>query len=165
MSEKKTHWRELVNPNYLGAYSLTNGQDMSVTIKEVKKEVVTGTGGKKEECTIAYIEGQKPMILNNTNCKIISKLFETPYIDDWKGRSIILFRDIIDAFGEKGVECLRIRPYLPKSKPELLPNTEKWNDAINFLKGENKTIDMVLKSYSISEENKKKLLEDATASL
>ncbi len=67
MESKKTHWKKLENPDYIGAYSLENGKDLIVTIDSVKRELVTGQGGKKEECTIAYLKGQKPFILNRTN--------------------------------------------------------------------------------------------------
>ena len=50
MSE--THWKRLINPDYLGAYSLDPGKDMVLTIKSVKREMITGTGGKQEECTV-----------------------------------------------------------------------------------------------------------------
>jgi len=42
--EKKTHWRKLDNPNYLGAYSLLDGQtkELTVTIEKVVVEVEAG---------------------------------------------------------------------------------------------------------------------------
>lgn len=52
MSE--THWKKLINPDYLGAYSLEAGKDMILTIREVKREMITGTGGKKEECPVCH---------------------------------------------------------------------------------------------------------------
>ena len=66
---EKTHWKRLVNPNYIGVYSLDNGKDLIVTIDKVVREQVVSTGGKKEECTVAYLRGQKPLILNRTNAK------------------------------------------------------------------------------------------------
>ena len=97
MSE--THWKKLINPDYLGAYSLDPGKDMVLTIRQVKKEMVTGADGKKEECIVCYWqEDQKPMILNVTNCKMITKLLKTPYIEHWAGHRIqIFFITIIDA--------------------------------------------------------------------
>ena len=76
MSETLTHWKKLTNPNYLGAYSFSEGEEKILTIKEVKTELVKGEDGKDEQCTIAYFaENEKPMILNKTNCKIIQKLY------------------------------------------------------------------------------------------
>ena len=112
MSE--THWKKLINPDYLGAYSLDPGKDMILTIRQVKKEMVTGADGKKEECIVCYWqEDQKPMILNVTNCKMISKLLKTPYIEHWAGHRIQIGAEMVSAFGEK-VEALRVRKQLPE---------------------------------------------------
>lgn len=109
-----THWKKLINPDYLGAYSLNPGQDMVLTIKVVKKEMITGTDGKKEECIVCYWqEDQKPMILNVTNCKMIAKLLKTPYIERWAGHRIQIGAEVVSAFGEK-VEALRVRKALPE---------------------------------------------------
>ena len=112
MSE--THWKKLINPDYLGAYSLDPGKDMVLTIRQVKKELITGTDGKKEECIVCYWqEEQKPMILNVTNCKMIAKLLKTPYIERWAGHRIQIGAEVVSAFGEK-VEALRVRKTLPE---------------------------------------------------
>ena len=112
MSE--THWKKLINPDYLGAYSLDPGKDMILTIRQVRKEMITGADGKKEECIVCYWEeDQKPMILNVTNCKTISKLLQTPYIERWAGHRVQIGAEMVSAFGEK-VEALRIRKRLPE---------------------------------------------------
>lgn len=111
----KTHWKKLVNPEYLGAYSLEDGQDMVLTIRSVGVETVVGAQGKKEECTVARFDGSgKPMILNRTNMKMITKLYKTPYIEDWAGKRVQVFQDVTKMGGET-VECLRIRPFVPKT--------------------------------------------------
>jgi len=112
MSE--THWKRLINPDYLGAYSLEAGQDIVLTIGTVKKEMITGTGGKKEECIVCHWqENQKPMILNVTNCKTIAKIAGTPYIEKWSGVRIQIGQEMTK-FGGELVECLRVR----KNPPE-----------------------------------------------
>ena len=42
MSE--THWKRLINPDYLGAYSLDPGKDKILTIKAVKLEMMQEAG-------------------------------------------------------------------------------------------------------------------------
>ena len=112
MSE--THWKRLINPDYLGAYSLEPGQDMILTIKSVDREMITGTGGKQEECTVCHWqENQKPMILNRTNCKTISKVTGSPYIEKWAGHRIQIYATTTRMAGET-VECLRIRDKAPE---------------------------------------------------
>ena len=115
MSE--THWKSLTNPDYLGGYSLEPGKDLVLTIKQVRKETVTGPGGKKEECIVCHWqEDQKPMILNNVNCKTITKLLGTPYIEQWSGHEIEIYFDPKVKFGSETTGGLRIRPQLPEKK-------------------------------------------------
>lgn len=114
MNATKTHWKQLVNTDYIGAYAL-DGQDMTLTIKMVRHEQITGTNGKKEVCPVAYFrEEQKPMILNRTNMKQITKLYSSPYVEDWEGKKITLYPTTTKLGGEV-VECLRIRPTIPKA--------------------------------------------------
>ena len=115
--EVLTHWKKLTNPDYLGAYALDPGQDLIVTIKSVANEVVTGTDGKKETCSVMhFIEDVKPLVLNATNSKTITKLLKTPYIEQWAGRKIQLYVECgIKAFGDI-VDAIRVRPFLPVEK-------------------------------------------------
>lgn len=116
MSNTLTHWKKLMNPDYLGSYALEPGQDLIVTIKSVCNEEVTGSDGKKDICSVIhFVENVKPMILNATNNKTIAKLFKTPYIEEWAGRKIQIYIEKVKAFGEIW-DALRIRPYLPVEK-------------------------------------------------
>jgi len=110
-----THWKKLTNPDYLGAYALEPGKDLIATIKVVNSEMVIGSDGKKEECTVMHFSEKtiKPMILNVTNAKQIAKLLKSPYVEEWTGRKIQIGVEQVKAFGEL-VEALRIRPFLPK---------------------------------------------------
>lgn len=105
-----THWKSLTNPNYLGSYAFENNQDMVCTIKVVRNEIVTGEGGRKEECTVCYfVENVKPMILNKTNMKTISKVAGSPFIEDWSGHKIQIYVDPKVRFGKEITGGLRIR--------------------------------------------------------
>ena len=106
---EKTHWKKYTNPDYLGAYAFQQGEEKTVTIKEVKREMVFNPSGSgKEECTVAhFVEDVKPLILNTTNCKTIAKVWGTPYIEDWAGRKITLKVKRISAFGEM-VDAVRV---------------------------------------------------------
>ncbi len=113
MSEK-THWKQLVNLDYIGAYSL-QGQDLTVEIVKVEVKRVKGENGKEEDCTVASLKGQKPFIVNRTNAKIITKIHSSPYIQDWEGKKITLYPTTTKVAGET-VECLRVRPIAPKQE-------------------------------------------------
>ncbi len=109
-----THWKKLTNPNYLGAYSIEDGKDLILTIGTVAEETVIGADGKREDCPVCHFEerGVKPMILNSTNMKMITKLLGTPYIENWRGHKIQIGAKKVKAFGEI-VEALRVREFLP----------------------------------------------------
>lgn len=111
--EKQTHWKNLTEMPYLGAYSLVGKKEMTLTIKEIKQELVTGSAGRKETCIVAYFtDAEKPMILNRTNCKTISKIYDTPIVEKWQGKKITIYASTTSLAGET-VECLRVRPYEP----------------------------------------------------
>ena len=115
-----THYKKLMNPDYLGAYALDPGKDLVVTIRSVANEMIIGADGKKEECIVARFHERdiKPMILNATNCKTITKLAGSPFIENWQGMKIQLFVEKVKAFGDV-VEALRVRPFKPKVEEKL----------------------------------------------
>ena len=113
MEQIKHHWKQLINPDYIGAYTLNGQKEMNITIIKVVREMVTGNGGKKEECTVAKLKDMKPFILNRTNSKTITKLAGSPYIEDWEGLTITVYATTTSVAGET-VECLRVRPMLPR---------------------------------------------------
>jgi hypothetical protein len=128
-----THWKKLTNPNYLGAYSIENGQDLVLTIKYVQEEKVIGTDGKKDDCVVChFVENAKPMILNATNMKTITKLYKTPYIEEWTGKKIQIGIEKVKAFGDI-VEALRVRNKIPNIQPANLPKCESCGADIHPL--------------------------------
>lgn len=160
----KTHWKKLYNPNYIGAYSLEEGKDMVLTIKMVLVEPVTSSDGKAEDCTvIKWHEDAKPMILNKTNAKTISKLIGSPYIEDWPGNKVQLYVAKVKAFGDL-VDALRVRPKKPTvNKPVLSPDHEKWTDAVNAVRKGNSTIEAIRKHYTLSDEHSQLIVDEAMA--
>lgn len=131
-----THWKKLTNPNYLGAYSIEAGQELILTIGTVAEESVTGADGKKEDCVVCHFteRGVKPMILNSTNMKMISKLLGTPYIEQWSGKRIAIGVEKVKAFGEI-VEALRVKPQLPAAAGAPVIKCEMCSGAISAAYG------------------------------
>jgi hypothetical protein len=153
---EKTHWKRLTNPDYIGAYWLPEGQDVTVTIDYVVREQITGSGGKKEECTVAHLQGSKPFILNNTNCKTISKIYG-PYIESWAGRQITLFATTTKLSGDT-VECLRIRPKVtPKTIPDI--TDERLTKAIAAIKAGTYQTDALRSNFALTKEQKQALTD------
>lgn len=120
----KTHFKALMRPEYLGAYSLEDGKDIVLTIDFIRIETVTGSDGKKEELPVCHWkEDQKGMILNSTNMKMIAKVLGSNYVEDWSGRQIQIGIEKVKAFGDL-VEALRVRRYAPKQKQAATASSE-----------------------------------------
>ena len=157
--EHLTHWKNQFNYDYLGAYSLPDGKDIILTLKETKKEMVTGSNGQKSECFVAYFhENAKPMILNKTNCKTIEKLFNTPNIEEWVNKQIQIGSTRINAFGEM-TDCLRVRPFAPKlseERPAVQTGSVIWKYILDALAG-GYTVTQVLTKYKLTKEQIKEL--------
>ena len=150
MEQTKTHWKKLVNPDYIGAYSLEEGKDLVVKILSVARQMVKGTGGREEECTVATLENQKPFILNRTNCATIQKIYNTPYIEQWSGKEIILYATTTK-LKKDTVECLRIRQkQVIKAKSKL--NDSSFDKAIKAIESGSFTKDKLLSDYELSKD-------------
>lgn len=167
--EALTHFKKLRNMNYIGSYELMTGEtpvELVVTIEKAVKDMIQDGDGKKE-AMILHLKGQKPMIVNSTNAKCISKALGTPFVENWVGKSITLYVAKIRAFGEMQ-DALRVRDTAPaiaaKVLPELTPAHEKWDGALTALKAKNTTIEAIQKKYTLSVENLK-TLTDAIAEI
>jgi len=147
MSEK-THWKRLTNPDYIGAYWLPEGQDVTVTIDYVVREMITGTGGKKEDCTVAHLQGVKPFILNATNSKSIAKLYG-PYIEDWAGKQITLYASTAKLAGDT-VECLRVRPKVAEVTLKPIAD-DRLDKALLAIKNGTYTLEKLRNSFALTE--------------
>lgn len=111
----KTNWKKFMDKDYFGSWDIED-TDLILTIKEIKLEKIKNPQTQEEaEKPICYwIENDyKPLVLNSTNCKTIQKVYDSPYIEDWCNRKIALFKTNVSAFGDM-VECVRIRPYVPR---------------------------------------------------
>lgn len=112
---EKTHWKKLDNPDYLGAYAFQPGEKKVLEIASVGTNMVFNPSGqKKEECTVVKFKnvGVKPLILNTTNAKTISKIHNSAYIEDWVGKMITVYVARVKAFGDV-VDAVRIEAKVP----------------------------------------------------
>lgn len=152
---EKTHWKRLINPDYIGAYALNEGEDLTVRIDYVQVEEITGTGGKKEQCSVAHLVKQKPLILNMTNSKSIAKLYG-PYIEDWAGKAITLFASTTRLAGET-VECLRIRPKVAERKAKPITDA-RLDEAIASIIADTYSTERLRSSFLLTDEQEAKLV-------
>lgn len=120
--EQKTHWKNIANYDYLGAYSLEGiAPTVTLTISSIRKQKVTAEGGKEDNCIVVFFEEEisdgvmvKPMVLNKTNCKIVASLYGD-YIEDWIGKKITIFATTTK-FGRDTVPCLRVKKEVVENK-------------------------------------------------
>jgi len=153
------HWKKLVNPSYIGAYSLEeNGEykNKVVTITKVEKLPVQGADGKAEDCVVASLQDEKPFILNKTNLKTIESVAGTPDVDKWVNLRIELTVKKVRAFGET-TDALRIVPKAP-ALPLLDADHPQFDKIKEVIKSGTYTIADVKKKYSMSNATEKLLL-------
>jgi hypothetical protein len=153
----KTHWKKLKNNDYFGSQDLFNEDktfELNVRIISIKQEPVQN-GDKKELCMVAQIEGHKPLIVNATNSKAIAKALKSPYVEDWVGKYITLYTIKVRAFGDF-VDAVRVRseaPIIKVEKPFFGPENSKWNAAIEAIKNGTSSIEQLLETRQITDEN------------
>lgn len=118
-AKKSSHWRKLLDSKYLGSYDLESGQELILTIKEIKKEPVVGKGGITTICAVCYFEEDvKPMILNVENLEYIENAYGTPHVADWLGKLIQVYVKPNISYNKKKVDGLRIRDFIPVKPDE-----------------------------------------------
>lgn len=142
MSETYTHWKKTKHPDYLGTWALQPGEEPILTITAAGVEKVVGADGKKEECLVIRYKGDVgpgKMIVNTTNAKAISKVADSPFLEQWSGTKIQVYSEKVKAFGEI-VDSIRVKPFKVKEmKPtpkcsacggEIKPAYNKSTEAL-----------------------------------
>ena len=115
----KTHYRLVAKSDHLSSADLEDmiekKNDLVFKIKEVKQIFGASVAGKKIDANIAYFyENIKPLVLNSTNGKVVSKFANSGFIEDWTDISIELFIDHNVKFKGATVDGVRIRKDRPK---------------------------------------------------
>lgn len=119
--DTKTHYRKVFKSDHLGSADLEELLEENVelifTIKYVKQELKTKVAGKTMDANIAYFkEPVKPLVLNATNSKQISKFAKSPFVEDWKDITIELYIDPSVKMKGEVVGGVRIKPTQPNLK-------------------------------------------------
>jgi hypothetical protein len=154
----KTHWKKLQNPDYLGSWAIPPGKEVVYTIKAAGREKVVGVSGRAEECLVVHFtEKVKPMVVNSTNAKAITKLAGSPYIEDWAGVRIQLYVVEVEAFGDT-VEAIRVRPRAPATRETLSPEHPKWPAARLSVQNGETTVEAIRARYDLSDEDARTLV-------
>lgn len=168
MSEtSKTDWRKFRKSTHLASPDLeimkSEGKSLIFTIKEVKHEKGVNVSGNKMDGFFCYfVEDIKPMKINNTNLKMLSKFAKKNgikstdifMVENYKGLLIELYVDHNVKFMGSITDGVRIRPVQPvKQKPVLDPKSPKWEAAKAQVLEKKATFESLNKHYSITKEN------------
>lgn len=111
----KTPWKKIVSdPDYLGEADFAEGEEKIATISRVVGGVsIKSAEGTSEKSVVYFKEKIKPMILNVSRAKAITKVAGSRFVEDWLGVTIQLYiEDNVKAFGDV-VSAVRVRPRKP----------------------------------------------------
>jgi len=100
------------------------GKPITVTITKVEAGVLEDPRRKKKDKKpIVWFQGaKKPLALNRTNSKTIATLYGNN-TEAWIGKAITIYPTRTQ-FGSEEVDCVRIKPEVPKGKAVDMPNPE-----------------------------------------
>lgn len=105
-------FRSMYDRDYIYAFDLA-GKDVTVTISRVEAATLTGQGGRKTKKPVVFFEGKdRGLALCKTNSKQIAALYGND-TDKWLGKKITLY-PTTTMFGTETMECIRVRPQVPK---------------------------------------------------
>jgi hypothetical protein len=158
----KTHFKKLMNPNYLGSWDFTNDdgtyREEVVTVRATRKETVFDGRGNSEELPVVFFDGLKMgMVMNSTNMKTLAMSTGSPYIEDWVGKPIGIRVEQVRAFGDTHDALRLFQPKgqkLPQAgKPEITPTHKAWAPAVQAVASGKYTKEQVLVKYAITGAN------------
>ncbi|MEO6901581.1 MAG: hypothetical protein ABI241_00675 [Bacteroidia bacterium] len=163
--EKRHHYRAIAKSDHLGVADLEDFIEAKTplffTIKHVKQELDVTVAGKKGNFNIAYfVEKIKPLVLNNTNAKVVKNFCNgSPFVEDWVNVPIELFIDEMVKMKGETVGGVRIKNIKP-SLPILALDTKAFTNAVDHIRKGGK-IEDIEKRYVITPQIKLKIEEDA----
>lgn len=104
-------YRSMFDRDYIGAWDL-KGKDVTVVITRVEAKKLRNQKGQATKPVIFFEHAAKGFACNKTNGKTIAGMYG-PDTDQWVGKAITLYATTT-TFGSDSVECIRVRPMVPK---------------------------------------------------
>jgi hypothetical protein len=112
-------YRSMFDRDFIGVWDL-QGRDVVVEIASVKAGELVSQGNKKSKKPILHFKGrEKGMVVNKTNAHVIAAMYGND-TDKWVGQRITIF-PTTTTFGRTELECIRVRPGIPKGKTSAAP--------------------------------------------
>ena len=116
------HYKSMYDRNYLYSFDLGD-RDVVVEIAKVEQGKLQQPGSTKvTKKPVVYFKGREAgpaLVLNATNGKAIAGLYGND-TRDWIGKAVTLYATTTK-FGRDTVECIRVRPTKPVTKPGAAP--------------------------------------------
>ncbi len=153
--DKNTHYRKVFDSPYLSSMDVVEPIDL--TIERVTQES-DKTKKSKDTFNTAYFkekfirpgEKLKPMILNATNSKMVAKITDSPFIEDWADTRIRVYVEKGIKFGRDLVDGLRVIP--AAERKWVTPDSRAWGAAKDvYLRDGN--LDKVLAKADMTDEH------------
>ncbi len=167
----KTHYRRVFKSDHLGSADIEemieDGKRLVFTINKVEQYLMVdgdknsgiSVAGRRISANIAYFkEDIKPLVLNATNSKQVSKFACSKFVDEWSNIPIELYIDPSVKMKGDIVGGVRIRPFKPTAKVKPLFTVENFDAA----KGKKATIESIEKHYTVTDEIKQQYLKYET---
>lgn len=111
-------YRSLFAADYVGAWDLS-GKDVTLRIIRVVAAVLTSSNGHKKKKPVVFFENaNKGFALNKTNAKTIATMYGNN-TEAWIGQRITIY-PTQTTFNEHQVDCVRVRPTVPKGRQQRL---------------------------------------------
>lgn len=109
------HWRTMTDREYLGAWDFP--ADRTAEIVRVTKREMAGTGRikKNSKPVLEFKNTEKRLIAGVTICKTIEGMYGND-VANWIGKRITMYAATTKSEGGEIVDCVRVRPMIPKSK-------------------------------------------------
>jgi hypothetical protein len=111
--------------NYLKSEYFAKGEEMNLTIRDVKIERV-GREEEVEKKIVVYFSGlradlsEKGLGMNKVNAEAVVEIAKTKIVEQWVGTRVCLYVDPNVMFGGKRVGGIRVKA-VPRVKEEVSP--------------------------------------------
>jgi len=161
--ENKTHWKKNNDSNFISGEDLTSGlkglaPEMVVVLdkfndsetfdqKKQSKIVVTGLFFKTIDNKPVY----KPAILNKTNAKFFVKETGSDFIEDWIGKTVIMYAQKDSRHGH----VVRFKTY---HLPTLELGTTNFVNCKKAYEADPKNLELIKRKYQLSKEVEQALI-------
>jgi len=162
----QTHYRKIFKSDHLGVADLEEyleqGSPLIFTVSHVIQEMNAKVAGKKINANIAYFEESiKPLVLNATNSKTMSKLCNSCFVENWANQTVQLYIDRDARLMGEVVGGVRVSPKIIRAqKPVITKDNKKmWDNAKKaFIRDGH--FNAVFERADISEAAQKSMIEE-----